>query len=203
MLTSEFRVGRRRPPNACRAGSRRNRCRLGRRLPYLESRTVGSHRRGSRRPLHRSDRRTCERSRRRPVLEHQPAQSATRVAALPDVYASLTSKTTAVTAARWPACTGRSPCRTPPYAAPSSPSSAVSRAHAAALLISPQHAPCQSSCLRGAVDSGLLLVAGTASARCRDLGTRSFPSGRSGKNTFALNAWVTDAAVRFTLKAEW
>ena len=76
-------------PTARRARSWRNRCLLGRVLPHLGSRAMGSPRRGSRRPFHRSHRRTRERSGWRPVLERQPAQSATRLASLPS--ASLTA----------------------------------------------------------------------------------------------------------------
>jgi hypothetical protein len=50
---------------------------------------VGSPRRGSRRPLHRSNGWTGERSTGRPVLERPPARATTRCAALPG--ASLTA----------------------------------------------------------------------------------------------------------------
>ncbi len=76
------------PPPAGRARSGRDRWLPGRVLPYLGPRAVGAHRRGSRRPLHRSSRWTFERSGRRPLLERPSARSATRFAALP--AASLT-----------------------------------------------------------------------------------------------------------------
>ena len=79
----------REPATARRARSWRNRCLLGRVLPHLGSRAVDSPRRGSGRPLHRSNRRTCGRSGRWPVLERHPAQSVARRAALPG--ASLTA----------------------------------------------------------------------------------------------------------------
>ena len=59
---------------ADQARSWRNRCLLGRVLPCLGSRAVGAPGRGSRRPIHRQNRWTFKRSRRRPVLERQPSQ---------------------------------------------------------------------------------------------------------------------------------
>ncbi len=71
------------PPPARRACSWRNRCLLGRALPHLGSRAMDSSRRGSGRPFHRSNRRTCGRSRRWAVLKRQPAQSVAHRASIP------------------------------------------------------------------------------------------------------------------------
>ena len=103
------------PPTAGRARSWRDRCLLGRVLPHLGSRAVGSPCRGSRRPLHRSNRWTFERSGRRPVLERHPAQSATRCAALPG--ASLTGQRRALRPPRHCACT-REPAQICPVSGP-------------------------------------------------------------------------------------